>query len=276
MRRLKIIRLTLVLGIALTINVQNILAQEGETDAAKEAQNPLGNVISLPFQNNNDFGVGTYGKTNHVVNIQPIIPFLIGNNGWLMMNRLIIPFPQSVADNSTESAKNITGLGDINYTAWFAPPSKGGFTWGFGVVSIWPTASKPELGSDKLSLGPSIVLVYAQPKLMLAAVISDWKSVAGNDARADVHVFYMQYIVTYFLPKKWYATMAPINLANWEAPDGQQWTIPLGAGFGKMFNVGNLPMDLNTHAYYNVVRPDGAADWQFRVQLKLIFPKGKG
>ncbi len=99
-------------------------SQEGEPDAAKEAQNPLGNVISLPFQNNNDFGVGSYSKTNHEVNIKPIIPILVGKMGWLMKNRLIVPFPKSFADGSSVGAKNITGLGDISYTVWFAPPRR--------------------------------------------------------------------------------------------------------------------------------------------------------
>ena len=271
---MKFIGARVISTIGLIFFLQNIMAQEEVQDAAKEAQNPLGNVISLPFQNNNDFGVGTYGKTNHVVNIQPIIPFLISKNGWLMMNRLIVPLPKSVADNSSENAKNIGGLGDISYTAWFAPPPKGSFTWGFGLTTILPTASKPELGDEKLSLGPSVVLVYATPKFVGAAVISDWQSVAGNDARADVHVFYLQYILTYFLPKKWYATVAPINLANWQAPEGEKWIVPLGGGFGKMFSIGKQAIDVNSQAYYNVIRPDGAAEWQLRVQVKFIFPKG--
>ena len=29
-----------------------------EEDLAKESQNPIGNIISLPFENNFDFGVG--------------------------------------------------------------------------------------------------------------------------------------------------------------------------------------------------------------------------
>jgi len=42
-----------------------------------------------------------------------------------------------------------------------------------------------------------------------------------------------------------------------------------------MFKIGKLPLDLNTQAFYNVVRPDGAAEWQWRVQLKFIFHTGK-
>jgi hypothetical protein len=110
---------------------------------------------------------------------------------------------------------------------------------------------------------------------MAAAIVANWKSVGGDEARADVNTFYFQYILTYFLQNKWYLSTAPINLANWEAEKDQRWTIPVGGGVGKMFNVGKMPMDFQTQAFYNVVRPDLAPEWQWRVQLKLIFPKGK-
>jgi len=120
----------------------------------------------------------------------------------------------------------------------------------------------------------AFVLIYPQSHGLIAAVISNWFSVGGDEDRSDVNTFYFQYILTRFLPKKWYLTSAPINLANWEAEQGQKWTVPLGGGFGKMFTINKLPMDLSTHAYYNVIRPDGAAEWQWRVQLKFIFPTG--
>jgi hypothetical protein len=251
-----------------------ILAQEIE-DAAKAAQNPLANIISLPLQNNNNFGISDYNKSSHVVNIQPIIPAVISKNGWLLINRLIIPLPYSVPDLSSESASNISGLGDISYTAWFAPPTKGKLTWGFGFTSIWPTAGKSELGQGKISVGPSFVFVYSTEKFMGAAVISNWTSVAGDEEMPDVNTFYFQYILTFFLQNKWYLSSGPINLANWEAESGEQWTVPLGGGFGKMFRAGNLPMDASTQLFYNVVTPTGGPTWQWRVQLKFIFPVRK-
>ena len=77
------------------------------------------------------------------------------------------------------------------------------------------------------------------------------------------------------MQNKWYLSSAPLNLANWEAEKDQRWIIPVGGGVGKMFKMGNMPVDLQTQVFYNVVRPDLAAEWQWRVQLKLIFPKGK-
>lgn len=244
-------------------------------DAAMDAQNPLANIISVPFQNNTDFGIGAYGKTGTVLNIQPIVPVTLGDKGWLLINRAIIPLPKSTPNNFSKEASNITGIGDITYTAWFSPPGKGKFTWGFGPSMIFPTASDDRLGHGKFSIGPSVVLVYVTPKWMAASILSNWISVAGDDDRADVNSFYFQPIFTYFLKKKWYATTAPIILANWEADKDDRWTVPIGGGIGKMFKVGKMPLDLTAQAYYNTIKPDVASDWQLRVQLKLIFPTGK-
>ena len=252
-------------------------AQEEEIeDPAKAAQNPLANVISMPFQNNTDFGIGIYDKTANVTNIQPVVPVTLGEKEWLLINRLIIPFPKSTPVAALEHEDNITGIGDINYTAWFSPPGKGKLTWGFGPVTIWPTASDDRLGQGKFSVGPSFVFVYGTPKLMAAAIVSNWFSVAGDSDRPDVNTFYFQYILTYFLQNKWYLSTAPINLANWEANENdQRWTIPIGGGFGKMFNLGKLPMDFQVQGFYNAVKPDTSGDWSMRIQLKLIFPTGK-
>lgn len=179
----------------------SLFAQDDKQDAAKAAQNPLANIISLPLQNNTSFGYGDYDKTGNTLNIQPIIPFSLGKKGWVMINRFIIPFPKTVPDLSSEDAPATTGLGDINYTLWFAPPPFGKLTAGFGAVTIWPTAATDELGTEKFSAGPSAVLVYGQEKYMLAAVISQWWS-AGGDPDADyISSFYFQPIYTHFLPR---------------------------------------------------------------------------
>ena len=48
-------------------------AQSG--DALREAaQNPIASLISVPFQNNTNFGVGQLNNTQNTLNIQPVIP----------------------------------------------------------------------------------------------------------------------------------------------------------------------------------------------------------
>jgi hypothetical protein len=50
-------------------------------ELAKAVQNPVANMISLPFQNNTNFEVGPKEKTQNVLNIQPVWPFSL-NEEW--------------------------------------------------------------------------------------------------------------------------------------------------------------------------------------------------
>ena len=43
-------------------------------ELAKLAQNPVGNMISVPFQNNTNLNFGPEKGTQNILNIQPVIP----------------------------------------------------------------------------------------------------------------------------------------------------------------------------------------------------------
>jgi hypothetical protein len=79
--------------------------------------------------------------------------------------------------------------------------------------------------------------------------------------------------VNYNLPGGWYLTSAPIITADWEAGDGDRWTVPVGGGFGRVFKIDRQAVNMQLAAYYNVARPTGGADWQVRAQVQLLFPK---
>jgi hypothetical protein len=95
-------------------------------------------------------------------------------------------------------------------------------------------------------------------------------SFAGDDDRRDVNQMPIQPFVNYNLPDAWYVTSAP---ADWEADGDDRWTVPLGAGVGKILRLGRLPVNAQLAAYYKVVRPDSAPEWQLRVQVQLLFPR---
>ena len=59
-------------------------------ELAKLAQNPVGDLISVPFQNNTNFNVGPYNGTQNILNIQPVIPVEI-NKDWNIITRTIVP-----------------------------------------------------------------------------------------------------------------------------------------------------------------------------------------
>lgn len=49
-----------------------------ETALAKQSQNLVGDLISLPFQSNNFFNIGDKDRTRSILHIQPVIPFNVG------------------------------------------------------------------------------------------------------------------------------------------------------------------------------------------------------
>ena len=61
--------------------------------------------------------------------------------------------------------------------------------------------------------------------------------------------------------------------ATTDADDCPRWTVPLGGGIGKIFDLGKLPVNTQLSADYNVVKPDIGANWQIRVQAQFMFPK---
>ena len=65
-------------------------AEMSAEELAKLAQNPVGNLISVPFQNNTNLNFGPEKGTQNILNIQPVIPISI-NNEWNIITRTIVP-----------------------------------------------------------------------------------------------------------------------------------------------------------------------------------------
>jgi opacity protein-like surface antigen len=47
---------------------------EPSEDLQKQSQNPVANLISVPFQSNTNFNAGPFNRTQEVLNIQPVVP----------------------------------------------------------------------------------------------------------------------------------------------------------------------------------------------------------
>ena len=99
-------------------------------------------------------------------------------------------------------------------------------------------------------------------------------SFAGDKDRAEVNAMTLQPFLNYNMSEGWYLTSSPLMTANWEADKDERWTVPIGGGFGRIFKIGDQPINANLAAYYNVVTPhDTGADWQLRAEWTFLFPE---
>ncbi|MDG1461987.1 MAG: neuromedin U [Gammaproteobacteria bacterium] len=263
------LRIKLILLIATFLSTYNISYAQSNSELAKEAQNPVANLISLPFQNNINTGIGPDDETQNILNVQPVWPVSL-NDDWNLITRTIVPVV-SQPDVLTGEGR-VNGLGDTTFTAFLSPSNSGSLTWGVGPVFLLPTATDDKLGSDKWGAGASVVLLAMPGNWVIGSLFSNVWSVGGS-GNQDINLFTWQYFINYNLPKSWYLTSAPIITANWEANSKNRWTVPIGGGVGKIFRIGKQPFNAQVSAYNNIEAPEFGADWQFRLQLQLLFPK---
>ncbi|MFO1117287.1 MAG: hypothetical protein U1E28_16515 [Beijerinckiaceae bacterium] len=248
-------------------------AEETSTEhLAKAAQNPLADMISVPFQNNTNFLTGKYRGTSNVTNIEPVVPFHLGED-WNLITRTIIPVIGIPRMSPTEHS--FFGLGDINPTFFLSPSHPDGLIWGVGPTLSAPTATDKLLGTGKWSAGPAAVAVIMPGHWVIGLLINNMWSFAGDWDRKRVSQMTAQYFINYNMPGGWYLVSAPIVTANWVAKPGQQWTVPFGGGVGRVFRIGEQPVNAQIGAYYNAVRPHEGAKWQLRAQLSFLFPEAR-
>ena len=251
----------------------HISSAQESSDLAKAVQNPISDLISLPLQWNTNFEVGPFDKPQHVLNIQPVLPFSL-NDDWNLVTRTILPVISQPAFSSAQSRE--TGIGDIQFSAFFSPkqPTAGGWIWGAGSVLQFDTASDDRLGQGAWGLGPTAVALRISGPWVYGGLVNNIWSVSEDSGRSDVNQFLFQPFVNYNFPQHpgRYLTFAPIITADWEA-EGDKWVVPLGLGIGQVRRFGKQPVNLQASFYYNVERPDFAPECQIRLQLQLMFPK---
>ncbi|MBW2678739.1 MAG: neuromedin U [Deltaproteobacteria bacterium] len=249
---------------------------QGGGDLRSAVQNPISSLISLPFKFSFDYGAPN-GEASFL-NIQPVVPVTVGN--WNLVNRAIIPLIDSPGEVAgTPNIPNpipgngATGLGDINYSLYFSPVKYDKAIWGLGPSITMPSATDDQLGSDKWSAGPTGIVLF-QPKWgTIGGLARHLWSFAGDSDRADVNQSLFEPFVNYNLPQGWYLIADIIITANWEADSSNRWTVPLGGGAGKLFNIGKQVMNIRSEVYYNVKKPNSAPDWQWGFTVQFLFPK---
>jgi hypothetical protein len=263
----------------------------GADDLQKAVQNPVASLISVPIQNNSNFGIGPFARTQDVLNIQPVIP-VQATASWNLIIRWIAPIiwqpapgtanlevygidentPAYFAAQALQKNAGVYGFGDMSPTFFLSPAKPRKLIWGVGPYFVLPTATSKVLGQGKLSIGPSIVALLQPGPWTIGALVNNAWSVAGSGGRRPVNQMTLQYFLNYNLKKGWYLSLSPIITANWKGSNGSVWTVPVGGGVGRVMRLGAQPVNITAQFYENADRPSNGSTWSMRLQIAFLFP----
>jgi hypothetical protein len=248
-----------------------VAAQKPEDQAtklAKATQNPVADLVSLPVQFNFNTGGGFEDQAFFNINFQPVIPIKGLMEKWNIIFRTIVPYVSVPGAGGTRQG----GLGDIQLQTFFTPAKSGRIIWGIGPIFSVPTATANSVSTGSWAVGPTGLVLSIRGPWVLGGLINNLWTFSDNGGDPEVNTFSFQPIVNYNFGKGWAASYSPIISANWDAADGEEWTVPLGLGISRTTAFNGQPITLGAVYYHNVEHPTAAAANLFRLSISFLYP----
>jgi len=254
----------------------NLMAQDAPKPAADDAAaiakklaNPIGALISVPFQNNMDISIGDYNGSRNTLNFQPIVPFSISAK-YSLITRYIVPVIAQY-DISGEGTQEV-GLSDALVSGWFSNAVvKNGFVWGVGAAFLVPTATDDFLGTKKFGVGPTVIVLQQKKGWTYGLLMNQIWSVAGDAERDDVNQMYLQPFLTHNWKSGAGLTVNSETTLNWEAGTTNAFINIMAGGLTKF---GNQLVQLQVGPRIHVVAPEGGMSaFGVRAAVIFVFPK---
>ena len=232
---------------------------EDAQELAKKLSNPVSDLVSVPLQFNWEFGHGPDEDTWQITNLQPVVPFQITANT-NMIARLIMP---------TVNTPGNTVEGDMTGSLFFSPARAGGVLWGAG-----PVLHLPRTG-EKWGIGPTAVVLKQEGKVTFGALVNHVWSFAGDEDAAEVNQTFLQPFFAIQAPKAMTFTIQSETVADWEAPDGDEWTVPLNFQVSKVAPFGPIAASYGGGVGFYLAAPPGGPEWKLRALVTLLLPGKK-
>jgi hypothetical protein len=272
---MKLNRIAIILLISI-LNTVCISAQEELKPAADDAAaiakklaNPIGALISVPFQNNTDIGIGDFNGSRNTLNFQPIVPLSLGAK-YSLITRYILPViaQYDITGEGTQEA----GLSDALVSGWLSNAVvKNGFVWGVGGAFLVPTATNDFLGTKKFGVGPTVIALQQKSGWTYGVLMNQIWSVAGDEDRSDVNQMYLQPFITHNWKSGAGLTVNSETTLNWEANTTNAFINIMAGGLTKF---GKQLVQLQIGPRIQVAASEGGKSaFGVRAAAIFVFPK---
>jgi len=247
--------------------------EESDAELAKKLNNPVSDLVSVPFQFNWENGINSPDRTRFILNIQPVMPFKL-NEDWNLIARIVAPIlsqPPRFVDGIGTS-----GVGDP-LVSFFFSPAMGKIIWGVGPAISLPSTNDPTLGSQKWAAGPTFVALRQASGWTVGALVNQIWSFAGPPDRPSVNQMFLQPFVAYTTANLWTYTINSETTANWEDDSPNRWNTPVNFMASKLATFGTFPASYLFGWGYFFASPDDAfgATWKVRGAVTILLPKKK-
>jgi hypothetical protein len=226
---------------------------------AQELNNPISQVINVPFESNLQNGGGPMDNGfRYSLIAEPVVPVTITRSGWQLITRAVIPF---VTQNDMFGNTSQTGLSDSTLAVYLSKPLNSfhwapawdWFRWGIGPILGVPTATEKSIGTGQWSIGPTGMVAYQRAPWTGGALASQLWSFAGDSMRPDVNVTLMQPFVGYTFGAGTSLRLSSETRYDWEA---KQWTVPVIGVIAQMLKIEGVPVEISTGPIYTFKAPN--------------------
>ena len=242
-------------------------AKAQAAELAKKLSNPIASLISVPIQNNWDFGYGPANAMRYTANIQPVIPISLSDD-WNLITRTILPV--IYAESPVKGGRDAWGMGDVLQSFFFSPKQPvGGWIMGAGPALLYPTATDSMLGAGKWAAGPTFVVLQQSKGWTYGVLANHLWSYAGW-GNNDISATFIQPFVSY--TTKSFTTFG-VNTESSYDWNNHQWSVPVNLSVSQLFKIGKQPIQVALGGKYYAEGPKDGPDWGLRFAVTFLFPK---